>query len=100
MNDDNALPLISDSELNPVPVFSCHVLLGKANSDGLRTARAANLEGISATAAGERDVLRAVMEEFKARIQQHVQAGQEIPWTDPPVKPDADEVERFIPIHL
>ena len=66
MTDQNPLPLIPDSELNPVPVFNCQVILSKPDDAGRVKGRVANLGGISAEGFSERDVLTAIMKKFKA----------------------------------
>ena len=100
MNNDNSLPLIPEDDSNPVPVFSCHVILGKSDSNGQLTGRVANLADISATGSSERDVLTAVMKQFKESVRKCVQMGQEVPWVEPPASPLPGEAERFIPVHL
>jgi len=92
------LPLISESDCNPVPVFSCHVILTKAD-DGQLSGRVANLDGIVVKGASERDVLTAIVRQFKAAVQKYSTADEEIPWRDSPA-PAAGEFERFIPVHL
>ncbi|HIF00676.1 MAG: hypothetical protein ABGZ53_29565 [Fuerstiella sp.] len=92
------LPLISESDCNPVPVFSCHVILSKAD-DGQLSGRVANLDGIVVKGSSERDVLRAIVKQFKAAVQKYSASNEEIPWRDSPA-PAADEFERFIPVHL
>ena len=100
MPDDNGLPLVSQNDCNPVPVFHCHVLLKKNQATGRLHARLANLEGILAEGTSERDVLRSITRQFKVAMQEHHQAKTDIPWIDPASTPDAGEFERFIPVHL
>ena len=92
------LPLISESDCNPVPVFSCHVILTKVG-DGQLSGRVANLEGIVVKGASERDVLKAIVKQFKAAVQKYSATDEEIPWQDSQ-PPAVGEFERFIPVHL
>ena len=100
MTDSNPLNLISEAELNPVPVFNCIVILEKPDDKGCRTGRVANLGGISSTGFSERDILTAIVKKFKASVQEYSANNQEIPWIEPPQKPSDGEVQRFIPVHL
>ena len=100
MNDSNPLPLISENDCSPVPVFNCLVILSSPDKHGHRRGRVANFPGITAEGTSERDILAALMKSFKAAIQQHSKSGQQIPWIDPPESPAPGEVERFIPVHL
>ncbi len=81
-----------------VPVFDCHVLL-RQTQDGYE-ARTANLAGLTATGASERDALMAIVKSFKAVVREHVQQHEPIPFLQPPEQPKTDEVERWIPVHL
>ena len=98
MSDADPLPLISPGDINPVPVFSCHVIL--KNADGMVHARVANLAGIEAQGETERDALMAVSRLFKDTVMAQHKAGDEIPWLEPAIKAADDEYERFIPVHL
>lgn len=100
MTDSNSLPLISEAELNPVPVFNCIVILEKPDADGQRMGRVANLGGITSKGSSERDILTAIVKKFKAAVQEYTAKNQAIPWIDPPQKPEAGEAQRFIPVHL
>lgn len=100
MNDPTPLPLIPDSQINSVPVYNCQVILTKPDESGRLRGRVANLAGISAEGYSERDVLTAIMKQFKAVTKELTAAGQPIPFIDPPETPSADEAERFIPVHL
>ena len=99
MSDDNALPLITPAEANAVPVYSCHVILTPSD-DGRVAGRAANLSGIEATGSSERDVLTAVMKQFKAVVVEYSEKNEPVPFVNPPEKPADGELERFIPVHL
>jgi hypothetical protein len=96
--DPSPLPLISESDCNPVPVFSCHVILKKVD-DGQLSGRVANLDGIVVNGSSERDVLKAIVRQFKAAVQKYTDTSKEVPWLDAPA-PEAGEFERFIPVHL
>lgn len=100
MNDPKPLPLISDAEINPVPVFNCQVILGKPDQSGRFHGRVANLAGISATGFSERDVLTSIMKQFKAAVKEYHESKTTIPFVEPPEVPGPDEAERFIPVHL
>lgn len=100
MTDSDPLPLISADEMNPVPVFSCHVILGKPGSDGKSTGRVANLDGITATGSSEREILTAIMKQFRAVVTEYTRESRQIPFRQPPEQPAEGEVERFIPVHL
>ncbi|MCR9198925.1 MAG: hypothetical protein NXI04_09795 [Planctomycetaceae bacterium] len=100
MNDPNPLKLIPENELNPVPVFSCIVILGQPDDSGKRQARVANLAGITAEGASERDLLTAIMKKFRAVTQGFTERGEQIPWIEPPETPGNGESQRFIPVHL
>jgi hypothetical protein len=100
MTNDNSLPLLSESDCNPVPVFNCHIILSKPDNDGRIQGRTANLGGIAAAGTSERDVLTSLMKQFKAIVQQHSRNNTPIPWVQPSELPGDNEVERFIPVHL
>lgn len=100
MNKQDPLPLMSTSDVIPVPVFDCQVILSKPDESGKRTGRVANLAGITAQGFSERDVLTSITKQFKARMQEYAAAGQQAPFIATPESPQAGEVERFIPVHL
>jgi hypothetical protein len=81
-----------------VPAFTCIVYVSRA--DGNVSARVANLDGIQATAASEREVLAKVIPEFKKRVSELHSGGTEIPWIDPPKSPLEGEQKRIVPVHL
>lgn len=91
---------ITGSEKPSVPVFTCIVYVCQ-NQDGSVAARVANLAGINCKAASERDLLAKVTREFKSRIKQFLENGDEpIPWIEPPDSARENERVRSIPIHL
>lgn len=100
MTNSDSLPLISAKELNPVPVFSCHVILSVPDADGKTTGRVANLDGISATGTTEREILTSVMKQFREVMQRYTSEGKQIPFREKPDQPGEGEAERFIPVHL
>ncbi len=100
MSDSNPLPLLPQTSASSVPVFNCHVILSAPGENGRLKGRVANFPGITAEGSTERDVLTSVMKQFKGAVQQFTADGKDLPWIDPPDKPAAGEVERFIPVHL
>ncbi len=96
--DPSPLPLISENDCNPVPVFSCHVILTKVD-DGQVSGRVANLDGIVVKGSSERDVLKAIVRQFKVVVQKYSDTSKEVPWLDA-AAPEVGEFERFIPVHL
>ena len=99
MSDSSDLPLISESDCSPVPVFNCQIILRHEDS-GQVSGRAANLKGISATGSSERDVLIQITKVFKAQVQALSEEKMPIPWIEPAEQPEPDEVLRFVPVHL
>lgn len=98
--EPNLDPLKITGDAKPtVPVFSCLVYVSK-DDEGKVNGRVANLDGIEAIGNSERDVLQRVSKECKSRVLKLVEAGEEIPWIDPPKpKTDAEQIRR-IPMHL
>ena len=96
----HGLPLTDPSANDAVPVFDCHVLVRGPDGEGRFTARAAALPGITGEGPTERDALRNVVAEFKAAVARYLEAGETIPWSSAPEQAGADEVERWIPVHL
>ncbi len=92
------LPITNDPE--PVPVYECHVIIRRGESDGRLHGRVTNLPGITASALNERDLLRQLTDEFKKQIIAYRDRGESVPWSDQDVQPGAGEVQRWIPIHL
>ncbi len=97
---DGSQPLkLTGGATPPEPAFSCLVYVRK-DQDGTGSGRVANLDGIEAAGAGERDVLVKLTTEFKSRVAGFLSAGQDIPWIDPPpAKLDNEQIRR-IPMHL
>lgn len=100
MDKPESLPLISTSDCNPVPVYTCHVILNSSDPGGQLQGRTANLSGIAVAGRSERDVLTAIIRRFKEAIRKCAESQQPIPFIDPPEKPCQGESERFIPVHL
>jgi len=104
-DSNNPTPLDITGTTQPsVPVFACLVYV-QTNEDGTATGRVANLASeetgeIRASANSERDVLAKLTREFKSQVSKLLEAGQEIPWIDPPPAPSEDEQVRSIPAHL
>ena len=100
MTESNDLPVLTPQDLNPVPVFNCHVILGPPDQRGMIAGRTANLPNISAQGATERDVLTSLMKQFKETVSDCHQRREDVPFVDPPDPAGDGEVERFIPVHL
>ena len=90
---------IAGGDTPVVPLYKCVVYVRK-NEDGTVTGRVANLAGIESSGAAERDVLARITREFKAKMIEMSEAGQEIPWIDPPTPAEENEQVRSIPVHL
>ena len=84
-----------------VPVYDCHILLAKPASPGEPwRARCAAAPDIAAEGPNERTVLQALVMRFKFWLHEHRLRNEPIPWTTPELTPAANEVERWIPVHL
>jgi len=44
--------------------------------------------------------LSTIVRDVRARISEHMQREEEVPWLDPPAEKQPDEVKRFLPLHL
>jgi len=95
---DKALTVTGDAVPN-APVFSCTIYV-RQNDDGTVSGRVANLAGLTASGASERDVLSRLSREFKTQVMGLHQDGKEIPWIDSPTPAESDERVRSIPVHL
>lgn len=91
------LPIHADNQ--SVPVYDCHVIIKKNEVDGRWSGFVSNLPSVTATALNERDLLRSISTQFKARLVQFAHEKQEIPW-QADQKPRPDEQQRWIPVHL
>jgi hypothetical protein len=99
-NSDHTQSLEIAGDSKPkVPVFTCIVYVRK-HDDATVSGRVANLAGIEASGASERDVLGKLAREFKSRVRKMLEARQEIPWINPPQPPLENEQLRSIPTHL
>ena len=83
----------------PIPVFSCIVYVSSGDGGQVR-ARVANLPDLQCVAASEHQALATLVPAFKKRLIELMQKGVPIPWIDPPVDPEAQEQQRYIPVHL
>lgn len=83
-----------------VPVFNCVVLVSPRADDGLITARAAELVGLTARAKTEREALTQLVAAFKAVVARHHAANEPIPWLQPPLSPAPGDSQRLIAVHL
>lgn len=93
----NELPI---TDAGGVPVFDCRIILSPVEPEGLIRGRIADLDGIVAEGANERDVLRRLVDQFKQHVARCVQSSEPIPWKTPGDEPSAGESERWIPVHL
>jgi predicted RNase H-like HicB family nuclease len=91
---------VSDRSQRPeVPVFNCLVYVSKDAAGEVR-ARVANLPGIAAAAASEREALGKIVSAFKQQIGELLRSETKIPWMDPPSTPEPGEQSRRIAVHL
>jgi len=90
---------ITGDQRPAVPTFACLIYVSKSD-DGKVNARVANLAGFEMTAATERDALLRISKQFKAHVMEKTEAGETIPWIDPPPAPAENENVRSIPVHL
>lgn len=100
MTGSDDLPLISESDCAPVPVYNCQIILSQPDADQQIVGRVANLGGISVTAQTERDVLMQITRIFRAQVTALHEEKMPIPWLEPPEQPGPGESLRFVPIHL
>lgn len=84
----------------PVAVYNCHAILSVYDAEGWITARCGNLPGIVARGKSQREALAALVSAFKAEVARFASAGQQIPLTEYPAKPESGEQERWIALHL
>jgi hypothetical protein len=93
---------IPNSNISPkptsIPVFDCIVYVS-SEPGGVR-ARVANLPGLTATAATERQALAKLVAAFKQQIAEQMQNQTPIHWIEPPSPPEIGEQKRLIPVHL
>lgn len=83
----------------PVPVYDCHVILSVPGADGVIHARVSTLPEITASGKSERDILKNIVNQFKAALVQYRESGTEIPWQSS-AKPQPGETQRWVPVHL
>lgn len=83
-----------------VPVYNCLALVTPRNAEGLVTARAANLAGVTAEGKSEREALAGLVAAFKGAVSAHRENGRPIPWAEPPEEPQPGDQQRFIAVHL
>lgn len=87
-------------EIGEVPVFNCVVNVAQPNAEGMVVARVANLAGIEARGKTEREALSQIVAAFKAEMKRLHDAGAPVPWLDPVEKPQPNESQRLIAVHL
>jgi hypothetical protein len=98
--NDSSLP-ISDGPYSPPPVYDCRAILTlPTGADHTYYAVVGNLSEVTGSGATERDCLRDLVTKFKNRLQEFREAGEEIPWTEPPISPNPGQQQRWIPVHL
>ena len=83
-----------------VPVFNCLVIVSPRDTEGLISARAAELAGMEGRGKSEREALAQVVAQFKDFVSRRYAVGDEIPWLKPPQTPQSGEEQRFIAVHL
>ena len=98
MSQSPQVRLIGPAE--SVPVFNCRVIVSPRDAAGQVTAQAAELEGLSAEGASEREALQKLVSLFKARLAELVAAQKEIPWIRPGLSAAPGQRELFIAVHL
>ena len=85
--------------LGETPAYSCLVLVLPLESGRFR-ARTANYDGLVCEAGSERAALMELAKQFEQRLAAHADAGEPIPWLEPPLPAEDGEYERAIPVHL
>lgn len=98
MSESPQVRLVGPAE--SVPVFNCRVIVSPSDAAGQVTACAAELEGLSAQGASEREALQKLVAVFKSRLTELVATKQEIPWVRPGMSAAAGQRELFIAVHL
>ena len=83
-----------------VPVYNCIVNIAPATSDGIVIARAANIAGMEGRGKNEREAIAQVVSTFKMMLKALHTAGEPIPWLKEPIKPQPNEKQLFIAVHL
>lgn len=81
-----------------MPAFGCTVLISR-EAGGFQ-GRVANLKGVTASAASQRELLAAIVKQFKAVVAESLAAGGEPEWIDPPLEKEPGEQKLFLPVHL
>ena len=99
MTDPDKLPEIRPiSTPMDVPVFN--VVIYVSQQDAKVLARVVNLPDLAFTASSEPMALKKAITEVKSRLAAWHGASETIPWIDPVPKPNEDEQQRFVPVHL
>jgi hypothetical protein len=83
-----------------VPVYNCVVHVSRAAADGTVVARVVNLAGIEVCGRSEREALSQAVASFKAAVSKCHAVGEPIPWLTDPAAPAADQMQRFVAVHL
>lgn len=84
----------------PVPVFSCQVIVTPGAVGAPWRGRCANYTGIAVSGASERAVLQQIVKEFKTVAAAKLALHEELEPITPPDQPAAGEQLRFIAVHL
>ena len=98
MSESSKVRLVGEPQA--VPVFNCRVIVSPRDSEGNITARAAELEGLTAVGSLEREAIQKLVTAFKAHVAAIVKAGGEIPWRRPGDALQPGEKEFFVGVHL
>ncbi|WP_149495586.1 hypothetical protein [Roseiconus lacunae] len=91
-------PSTTPPPAEPPPVMGCVVYL-KSTDNGV-SGRVVNLPGVTATAANERDLMRAIVKDFKAQVTPIFARGDQPEWVDPLPPREEGERKLFLPVHL
>lgn len=84
----------------PIPVFSCQVLVTPGVEGAPWRGRAANYAGVEVTGDSERVVLQQFVKQFKAFASAKLERGEPVEEIKPPEAPQPGELVRWIAVHL
>ncbi|MCA9215819.1 MAG: hypothetical protein KDB27_22290 [Planctomycetales bacterium] len=80
-----------------VPVFNCVLHIRRDGSGFVGVI--ANLPNMTVGGTSERDVMQKAVTAFKSVAAEHVAAGNDIPFVEPPHAAEGETV-RYVPVHL
>jgi DsbC/DsbD-like thiol-disulfide interchange protein len=86
-------------EPQAAPVFNCRVIVSR-DPAGQVTARAAELEGLTASGASQREALQRLIEAFKSLVKERLAKGEEILWRRPGESAGPGETELHVAVHV